>query len=267
MRARTQFERDRQFLEEAREVIALSCLDELSVFADMAASKGAMHTDESLFSIDDMVKHEEDDFQYPVLALPPIQSFRLWKKRFGNEYLFDEYLAAVPPIPEYLKPANARFPELVLVDACYSMQVTCELASVNWTRYWANYSPNVPGESLSGARGLLLDVQPFSPEAQYWMRCNDGWRNRGKSSDAVISSFASDERGMRMHEGIALIVQKLEVIRDFVLVLPGSRTVSTGWPPHECYGSCLRWHGTELELGEVGFSYRHDTYGSGTRLK
>lgn len=133
----------------------------------------------------------------------------LWDKGFGEGFdSFDAYIASIPEIPEKLKTDDNRFPLLVLVDARLGITKSCELTSLKYN-------------------GNDLTFEDFDPkkartEKVYWMRCQDGRKNRGKSVQTCRENFASDEIGLIAMEGVALYVQNPKVIEGHYLDLVGS---------------------------------------------
>jgi hypothetical protein len=137
------------------------------------------------------------------------QAKRLWDKGFGeNVESFDVYLAGIPEIPEKLLANDERFPLLVLADARLGITKSCELAGLKY----------------GGNDQTFEDFDPKKARNSqvYWMRCQGGRRNRGKSVKACRDSFAKGEIGLTAMEGVALYVQNPEVIKGDFLDLPSS---------------------------------------------
>lgn len=135
-----------------------------------------------------------------------LQAKRLWDKGFGERYQsFSEYLGTIPGIPEALKHDDVRFPFLVLVDARLSLKKSCELAGVIYVRNGRNFEDYDPKNTRT--------------ERVYWMRCQDGQQNRGKTVEASRENFAENEIGLTAMEGIALYAQHPAMIKNHSLEL------------------------------------------------
>jgi hypothetical protein len=172
------------------------------------------------------------------------QAKRLWDKGFGEK--LDSFLASIPEIPETLKPHDERFPLLVLVVARLGITKSCRLAGLKYN------GATPPFEDFDPKKARTAQV--------YWMRCQDGRRNRGKSVKACRDSFAKDELGLTTMEGVALYVQNPEVIREHYLDLPSS--VSDVGPGGS---ACLGYWGGEPELYWARRDDEISYYGSASR--
>lgn len=134
----------------------------------------------------------------------------LWDKGWGRELKidsFDAYLAMIPEVPETLT-SDDRFPELVLVDSRIGIVKTCELLSI----YFGGNDQTFED----------FDLKKTRAEKVYWMRAQDGKKNRNKSISTSRSAFASDELGLTVHEGLAFFVQNPETFRKWGMDLIGS---------------------------------------------
>ena len=138
------------------------------------------------------------------------QAKRLWDKGFGREQgfdMFDAYLATIPVVPEAFK-ADERFPELVLVDARLPITKACELLGVDF----------------SGDNQTYVDFDPKQAKSNkvYWILCQDGRKNYGKSVKSCRQSFAADEVGLSAYQGLAIFAQNPEGLKGRAMDLPGS---------------------------------------------
>ncbi len=136
------------------------------------------------------------------------QAKRLYDKGFGGEMSFQQYLDSIPVIDEKLLAEDERFPLLVLVDSQVSIVQICELMGINF----------------SGGYQAFEDFDPKKArlEKVYWMRAQDGKKNRNKSIRTCRNEFASDELGLTAHEGLALFVQNSEIFLNCGMELAAS---------------------------------------------
>lgn len=140
------------------------------------------------------------------------QAKRLWDKGFGAALdidSFESYLSTIFEIPEELKAHDERFPHLVLVDARLGLTRSCQLAGLEYAGDDETFEDFDPKQGKPMGRA-------------YWMRCQDGRKNRKKSIKTCRENFTADEHGLTAMEGVALYVQHPEVIKSHYLDLPGS---------------------------------------------
>lgn len=140
-----------------------------------------------------------------------VQAKVLWDKGFGRRSgfdSFDAYLASIPEIPEFPESYAERFPLLVLVDARLTLTQACALAGL---RYKGDDETFVD-----------FDAKQARKERVYWMRVQDGHKNRNVSVTTCRRQFAKDELGLVAMEGVALYGQHPAVILSHYLDLPGS---------------------------------------------
>jgi len=146
-----------------------------------------------------------------------VQAKRLWDKGFGRDvdseayaYIddFDSYLRSIPEIPESLTAHDDRFPEIILVDARLGIVKICEILDIEY----------------DGTDQTFEDFDPKKARTEkvYWIRLQDGKKNRNKSVRTCRSEFAKDELGLTVHEGLARFAQNPESFRSFALDLAGS---------------------------------------------
>lgn len=136
------------------------------------------------------------------------QANLLYNWGFGGNCSFAAFLATIPEIPEALKADNARFPELVLVDTRLPISKICKLLGIEF----------------SGNDETYVDFDPKMAKTDkvYWIRVQDGYKNIGKSVRTCRESFAEDEVGLSVYEGLALFVQNPKGLKGRVVDLPGS---------------------------------------------
>lgn len=177
------------------------------------------------------------------------QAKRLYDKGlFSKVESFQDFLATIPEIPEALKAASDRFPELVLVDTRMPVSKICELLGIDF-----------PGNDET-----YVDFDPKTAKTDnvYWIRAQDGKRNSGKSVRTCRESFTEDEVGLSVYEGLALFVQSPKGLKGRVMDLPGS--VHRGLRGS---AACLGWFDER-----PGLVWSHDDgesprYGSASRGK
>jgi len=134
----------------------------------------------------------------------------LWDKGFGREQGIkdlDSYLSTIPEIPNALRADDERFPLLILVDGRVGITAACRLAGL---KYAGDDDTLKPYDAAKARRGIR------------WMRCQDGRRNRNRSVQNCRQSFAPSEVGLDAIEGVAIYVQRPEVIQDNFMDLPNS---------------------------------------------
>jgi hypothetical protein len=167
---------------------------------------------------------------------------------FGGNCEFADFLTSIPEIPERLKADNDRFPELVLVDTRLPISKICELLGIE----------------LFGDDETYVDFDPTTAKTDevYWIRAQDGLKNKGKSVRACRESFTEDEVGLSVYEGLALFVQNPKALKGRATDLPGS--VHSG---QRAYAAFLVWyHGRpKLSWPTDGGGFAGD--GPASRLK
>lgn len=176
------------------------------------------------------------------------QARPLYNRGFGGKSSFVKYLASVPEIPEVLKAGNDRFPELALVDARLPISRICELLAVEF--------PN--------GDGFYVDFDPKTAKTDkvYWIRAQDGRKNNGKSVWTCRESFAEDEVGLSVYEGLALFVQYPMPFRGRAMDLGGSVLRKD-----RSRGACLHWFYTRPLLSPFSEGHVGPYHGSASRLK
>jgi hypothetical protein len=166
-----------------------------------------------------------------------VQAKRLWDKGFGKELgfdSFDAYLATIPEVPEVLKVHDELFPELVLVDARVGITKSCELLGIDYE-----------GDDDTF---VDYDLQKVRCEKTYWVRLQDGERNRGNSVHTSRSGFIEGEIGLTVHEGLAFFAQNDATFVDRGMDLVGS--VCRGNRHHAAYLSSF--YGPKLLVNSGG---------------
>lgn len=141
--------------------------------------------------------------KFPTDEMVAKQAKRLYRKGFGNGRTLAEYLAAIPQIPERLLVGDPRFPDLILVDARYSIEKLCFLAGI----------------AISHGCHRALGPDIGSNEA-YWIRAQNGRKNDYKPAAACCASFDADERGLSVHEGLAYYIQHRKQLDGYAMAFP-----------------------------------------------
>lgn len=164
---------------------------------------------------------------------------------FGGKSSFVKYLSSVPEIPEALKADNDRFPELVLVDTRLPISKICKLLGIEF--------PGIAENCVD------LDPKTVKTNTVYWIRAQDGRKNRGKSVRTCRESFAEDEVGLSVYEGLALFIQNPMALKGRCMGLPGS--VISG---SASSSPCLYW----FDSARPSLLWHYNgTEGSASRLK
>ena len=178
-----------------------------------------------------------------------VQTKRLWNKGFGRELgicPLDAYRVTIPKIPECLLAHDDRFPELILVDARLGIVTICDLLGLEY----------------SGTDHTFEDFDPKKSRSKkvYWMRAQDGKKNRKKSVRTCLKEFASDELGLTAHEGLAFYAQNPETFRQSAMSLTASVIRND-----IDYTALLSLFGFRPALHSVHNSAKDPGYGSGSR--
>jgi hypothetical protein len=160
----------------------------------------------SLWSPKDMKRFELEELLCPTRL---VQAFILFQKGFGEKLSFAEYLHLIPEIPAHLLAHDEKFPDLILVDQRHGLVKACAFAGLRYSLKDCTFKEFYPKKART------------SPI--YWMRCQDGRENRGKSIKTCRVEFVKKELALTAQEGIALYVQKPEVIKDHFVNLLGSK--------------------------------------------
>jgi hypothetical protein len=219
---------------------AVELLASLIIFGDKALTKGAT---ESLFN-ETVMKRYEDKFLYPTSSVIWLtQAHLLFQKGFAEDLSLGAYLTLIPEIRADLLEEDKRFEHLVLVDKRHGLVKSCQLAGL---RYYGNDNAFED-----------FDPKKVRVEEVYWMRCQDGRRNRGRSAQDCRKSFAKGETGLIAHEGVAFYIQRPKIIEGHFVDL--SDSVSAGRPDR--IPSLGSWSlGPELHWGWI----RGESAGNGS---
>lgn len=146
------------------------------------------------------------------------------------------YVEALPRPPWDAAAAAEGFDRLVLVD----LRVPLEVALKH-----GNMVTHMP-------HARIEDVEPPpTVGGPYWIQAQPGDRYRARAVREAMATFAPGEHGLTVTEGVALVLQHPEVLRDDLGVdLPGSRAAGFGVP-------CIAvWY------GKVGLFGREETIAS-----
>lgn len=147
--------------------------------------------------------------------LREIQAKRLWDLGVGHELdfpSFEKYLATIPKIPPTVHLYDGLFIFLILVEPRLPLKMICALANVDFG---------------GGDKTTFINMQrdEVSP---YWIRVQNGCKNRNRSVEDCRRNFTRDELGLTALEGVAAYVHHPEVVADLTqrdghaMYLPGS---------------------------------------------
>jgi hypothetical protein len=174
----------------------------------------------------------------------------LWQNGWGTQLgfrTFAEYRLSIPPIPMALLADDPRFPDLVLVDRRISLPAM---------------------RRLSGGSGFRADdrtYEDFCPPKRrmrvvYWMRAQDGGRNRSLSVHACARHFAPNEIGLNIAEAFALCLQKVNAARAYAMDLSNSRSLRG-------HVASLKWSRDGLELRPQSVHITDPNHGTASRRR
>lgn len=154
----------------------------------------------------------------------------LWDAGWGTELgykTFGDYLNSIELVPPSLEEFDPMFPYLILVDGRVTTSVACRLLGI--APRGNDRTPNLKPLHIKG------DV--------YWIRCQDGSRFIGKTVEEAEGAFVTGEAGLNALEGLALVAQVPQLLRDRYIDLP-----ATAHDGFEQSSACLGvWYGqTEL---------------------
>ncbi len=180
-----------------------------------------------------------------------IQAKVLWDKGFDHGFeSFEAYLATIPEIPETLLVDDSNLPLLRLVDPRLGLVKTCELFGIKFKEF-----------GYSDADAVACDNRHEIPSTPFWVRANDGRKNRNRRPDVCRDECKDEFLAMTDMVAIMTWVQDPSIIKEneHILDCPGSvHRAGRG------YCACLGvWHG-EVELVlSWGAGDADPRYGSG----
>ncbi len=146
------------------------------------------------------------------------QTQTLWDLGFREalEYSnIEAFREAVPDIPTFPPEYEKRFDRHVLVcvlrdkEGNPDIKRMCKLIGVRFN--CGNNTSFVP-----------YNEEDVPKQDIYWMCCQDGNCNLGKSPIACRKAFQSFEVGMSVPEGLCLLVQDRSILQEHAIDLPGS---------------------------------------------
>lgn len=135
--------------------------------------------------------------------LRTIQAKRLWDLGVGRELGFADFaafLAMTPKVPPLLCLPDEKFPLLVLVEPRLPLKMLCVLGNVDFDGDDNTFQP--------------WDARCMRQRQPYWIRMQDGRKNRGRSVADCRESFARNECGLTALEGVSAYLQHPEVVAD-----------------------------------------------------
>lgn len=210
--------------------------------------------------IEEMIRRLRDGGSRALLSDNPrvAQAKRLYDKGFcwGTDIdTFDAYLDTIPEIPEELKEDRERFPLLTLVDGRPGIVKTCEILRV---RYGC-------------AEGRFQRRYGMIERAEvYWMRAQAGLKNKGKLPQTCREEFAVDETGLVVIEGLAILAQYRDTLRDMIPCDGGVRWALDLCDSMGCTDSLITpyifWDNDRPVL-DGGSEHARPHHGSGSRRK
>jgi len=141
----------------------------------------------------------------------------------------DEYMEGLPRFSEQPYGCRGRFEIQLLVQTpTRKLDLVRMLALTGVTNYL----------EPKNVKDWQEDSGKFrTPDAPYVTWVNDGSKNLNRSVQDVRNNLASDERGGTVFDGLALFIQKPNILKAQYLDLPGSQ-VGSGRAP-----SLNLWHG------------------------
>lgn len=153
------------------------------------------------------------------------QADRLIRLRFHESLRMTEkeYRASLPPFKPQPQELRGSFNIPLLVDPRISLRNQLRLYREGLGLVIFLVSPQAVNNLGEGR-----------PEEPYQIWANNGSRNAGRTSREVNSQLRSGEIGLNTIEGLAMIREHPEILRDrYVLQLPGSTFVDRAWPHNE----------------------------------
>jgi hypothetical protein len=126
------------------------------------------------------------------------QAKRYFEMGIGREIgitHFEKYLETIPKPPPQLRLLDKNFPLLILVEPRLGLKMLCSCGNVDFD-----------GDDDTFIRCDL--VKPF------WIRMQDGRKNRNRSVDDCRRDFAKNELGLTALEGVSAYIQYPEVVSD-----------------------------------------------------
>ncbi len=184
-----------------------------------------------------------EEFELSIIRYE--QAERLWSLRWSAADDYFSYLRTVPPLPPCPHWAKGRFDLPVLVDRGIGLWDACRLVGVGFM----------------GDQRTFVDGQRYRTDGMYWIWCQDGRRNLGRTPKSCRETLGPNEVCLTALEGMALFIQFPRMVHEGHFIdLPGS---SLGFAPVvPCIG---RWTGRRVWLHWIPESAFHPLCGSATR--
>jgi len=152
------------------------------------------------------------------LDIRTCQAKTLWDKGFGEVLgfkSFEQYLESIPELPERPADLPGHFQPILVDQRIFRSEEldglvkVCELLGVTFNGNNGTFEPHDPKHEVKD------DV--------YWMWCQDGKINRGKSVKACRKQFVkTGEIGLNAMEGLAILAQNPDVLNSHYMDLPSS---------------------------------------------
>jgi hypothetical protein len=162
-----------------------------------------------------------------------VQAKRLWDKGWGRELgfeTFDDYLATIPEIPDFLAADDPELPLLFLADPRLGLTRSCQLLGVRYTEFGYNDESAEP-----------WDARHCDPVEPFWFRCHNGRPNRNRKPVDCWAECRGNRLAGTAIVGLMAYIHKPDIVKEgeWVIDLPGSVFRRT-----RDYCACLRvWDG------------------------
>lgn len=158
----------------------------------------------------------------------------------------DQYMDGLPRFSSQPKSYRGRFDTPLLVQTSSDKLTLARMLEV----------AGIVNYLFTEVKGWQIDPAKFkTPEGPYATWLHDGLRNLDKSIKDVRAGLVSDERGGTIYDGVALVIQNPDILKDCFLDLPGSQYRSDDAP-------CLfLWDG-HPGLNDRPVNYAHFEFGS-----
>ncbi len=193
----------------------------------------------------------------PDVDIRTRQAKTLWDKGFGEVLgfkSFEQYLEAITEMPERPEDLPDHFQPILVDQRIFRSEElgglvkVCELLGVTFNGDNTTFEPHNPEHVVK--------------DSVYWMWCQDGKQNQGKSVKACRTQFTkASEIGLSAMEGLAILAQNPDVLNSHYMDLPssvrsdgrehcaylrlwsGGPGLGWGWGDgvHSGYGSASRW--------------------------
>ncbi len=164
----------------------------------------------------------------------------------------DEYMDSLPEFDPQPESHKERFETTVIVQVPVKGKLT--LSRMLAIQEVTNRLPN-----LKDLKDWQQDPQKFkTPKVPYVTYLHDGSRNLGKAPAIVVENLASNERVGTIFDGLALLAQNPDILKDHYIDLLGSQYAQYG---PICFPYLYQWDG-KIYLDRRLFITANSLYGS-----